>query len=69
MRTIFFAVCVLFVGLALGLIIGAQHFGAIFAVPFLILMLCVWMALEVWTHKYISSKGILTRIEVADPEH
>jgi hypothetical protein len=57
-------VIVLFAGLALGLCIGTFKFGAIFTVPFL--LLGIWFALEVWTHKYILNVGIFSRIGVPE---
>ena len=61
MKTIFLAIVLLFAGLAIGLDIGTEKFGIVFATPFILLMVSIWLLLEVWTNRYISKYGKFTR--------
>ena len=60
MSAISISVSVLFFGLTLGLCIGTAVIGAVFAVPFLFLMVGIWLLFELWAHKYISKRGTFT---------
>jgi len=51
-------------GVLLG--IGTHEPGAIFVAPFLLFMVEIWLALEAWTHKYISRFAIFTRIGITE---
>jgi len=57
---------VLFAGLTLGLCIGADELGVVFALAFLLLMVGIWLMLEAWTHKYICRCGTFTRIGITE---
>lgn len=67
MTFIFVGVIALFVALACGLWLGAGKFGAVFAVPFIALIIGGWLLLEAWMHNYISRLGTFTRIGVTEP--
>ena len=59
-------VCVLFAGLTIGLWIGTETLGVRFALPFLVLMVGIWLILEAWTHKRICRYGTFTRIGITE---
>jgi hypothetical protein len=65
------AICVsqgvLVAGLALGLCFGTDRWGIMFTLPFVALMAGVFLAVELWMHKYISKRGIFTRIGITEP--
>ncbi|MCK5644501.1 MAG: hypothetical protein KAJ19_27125 [Gammaproteobacteria bacterium] len=66
MPVIFVVVVVLSAVLCLGLCIGAIELGVVFAIPFLFLMVGIWLMLEAWIHKYISGFGTFTRIGITE---
>ncbi|GEM_PF-1639219 len=65
-KRIFVGVCLLFAALAVGLVEGTVRLGLVFFVPFLVLMVAIWLRLEVWFRRYISAKGSLTRIDTTE---
>jgi hypothetical protein len=67
MMAIFVAVVVLFAGLALGFLTGTETLGITFAIPFVALMIGVWLLLELWIYKYISRKGTFKRLGITKP--
>ena len=66
MTAIFIGVIVLFAGLTLELCIGTDKLGAIFAVPFLLLMIGILLVIEIWSQKYIFNYGTFTRIGITE---
>lgn len=62
MVSITIGIAAIFIVLTVGLLEGTDEFGAIFFVPFFLLMLGLWLALEVWLQKYISKFGTLTMV-------
>ena len=66
MLAIFIGVIVLFSILTLRLCIGTDKLGAIFAAPFLLFIVGIWLVLEGWLYKYISKFGTFTRIGITE---
>ena len=66
MMAVFVAVVILFAGLSLGFLIGTETLGITFAIPFIALMVGVWLVLELWIYKYISKKGTFKRIGITE---
>jgi hypothetical protein len=69
MKAITIGVIIVFATLTFGLWIGAKNFGIVFAGPFAVLMVGIWLMLEIWTCKYISTQGTLTRIVSTELGH
>lgn len=67
--TLFFVlVILLFAGLTVVFLEGAIKFGIIFWLPFLGVATGIWLALEVWAHRYISKRGVFTRLDAPKKE-
>ncbi len=67
MKSIACGVFMLFVCLTFVLLYGSETHGINFFVPFLVLMIAIWLSLEFWTHNHIARNGQFTQI-VKDTE-
>jgi heme A synthase len=64
MMAIFVGVVGLSFGLAFGLRAVTETPGVMLTIPYLAFIICVWLGLEAWIHKYISRRGTFTRIGI-----
>ncbi|MEM6820722.1 MAG: hypothetical protein AAF558_02105 [Verrucomicrobiota bacterium] len=60
MRWIFFGVILVFSAIAFAIYQSIQMANLIAAALFSLLLVLVWVALEIWTHAYVSKHGILS---------
>jgi len=66
MKAIFLGTILASCGLSFGFVLGTFELGAVFAVPYVLLVIGLWLLLEVWTCKYMSKYATLTRVGVTE---